>query len=443
MKRIRKKHMAPVLFIVSSFAIAILIGTLLLWCPFSTTSGNHFNFIDAFFTSTSAVCVTGLSPVKDLSLTLTVFGKIVLAFLIQIGGLGMVTIGVFILTIVGAKIGIGNRYLVKEALNQNTANGLVKLVKHIVLITFIIEFVGFLLNLIVFAQDFELGTAIGISIFHAISSFNNAGFDIIGSSSLVPYTNNVLLNLSTAGMIILGGLGFIVIREIIAKRSLRKLSIHSKIVLKVTLSLIIIGTLLIKLLEGDNVTWLQAFFQSVTARTAGFATVDFSLLSNATTVLFFFLMFIGAAPCSTGGGIKVSAFYTIYKSITSFARGKKCLVSGREIEEETKLKAFVVVVFGICALMIGTFIILAIEEAVGNKDASLRNILFEVISSFGTVGLSMGITSELSPLSKVVLCVIMFLGRIGPISILNLWNHNWNRPSSSSVTYLKEKLIIG
>lgn len=438
-----KKRIPPLVVIVLSFALIILIGMLLLKLPFAVNDGQYLRWVDSLFLATSAVCVTGLVPIPNIGETLSVFGKIILCLLVQIGGLGFVTIGVFVLTIIGAKIGLSERYLIKEALNQNKATELIKLVKSIVFTTLIIEAIGCVFNFMVFIQDFDFFKALGISIFHSVSSFNNAGFDILGSTSLITYSDNVLLNITTTSLIILGGIGFVVIRDVIEYRSFTKLSIHSKIVIKMTIGLIITGTLFLKLSEGDNITWLQAYFQSVTARTAGFSTISYASVHSSTILIMILLMFIGASPCSTGGGIKTTTFYTMIKSITSFAKGKKTIVYNRKISEETKLKAFTLTVLAFMSALAVTLIILMLEKN-NSLGITVENMLFETVSAIATVGLSVGITPILCPLSKILLCFLMFLGRLGPLTIIGLWKKNWAiTVTEDQLDYIEEKIIIG
>lgn len=301
-----------------SFLGIIIIGVFLFKLPISTQTGQALSWVDSIFLSTSAVCVTGLSTIPDLSSTLSVFGKVVLASLIQIGGIGIVTIAIYVLIVLGIKIGVTERYVIKEALNQHSLSGVVRLVKSIIITTLIIEFVGMIINFIVFIQDFSFWRALGISAFHSISSFNNAGFDILGSSSLQVYNSNLLLNFNTMILIVIGGIGFIVIRDILSKRKWSALSLYSKIVIKATLFLIVTGTLIIKLFEYHNVSWLEALFQSITTRTAGFSTIDMNLFSFSTLTVIMIFMFIGASPNSTGGGIKTTTFYIMFRSIVSF-----------------------------------------------------------------------------------------------------------------------------
>jgi trk system potassium uptake protein TrkH len=264
------KRMSPGRFIALGFAIVILVGAFILTLPISHNAGINVAFIDALFTATSAVCVTGLNVV-DTADTYNVFGRTIVAILIQIGGLGVTSFGVGLILLARKKVDFKDRVMVKEALNLDSIKGVVKLVKSILLMTLCFEGVGFILNFIVFSQDYPTLSALGISLFHSVSSFNNAGFDILGKfKGLADYKDNVLLNLTTCGLIIFGGLGFVVIKEIIHKRSFRKFSLHTKVVITMTAILLVTGTVLLKLTE--KISWLGAFFFSTSARTAGFAT---------------------------------------------------------------------------------------------------------------------------------------------------------------------------
>lgn len=439
----KKLKITPLAIIVLSFLGIILIGVFLFKLPISTQAVESLSWSDSIFLSASAVCVTGLSTIPDLAATLSVFGKVVLALLIQIGGIGIVTIAIYVLIILGIKIGVTERYVIKEALNQHNLSGVVKLVKSIIITTLVIEFVGMLINFIVFIQDFAFWKALGISAFHSISSFNNAGFDILGSTSLHSYSTNVLLNINTMLLIIVGGIGFIVIRDILAKKKWSTLSLYSKIVLKTTAFLIISGLLILKIFEWNNITWLQAFFQSVTTRTAGFSTVDMNLFSYSTLIVIMVFMFIGASPNSTGGGIKTTTFYIMFRSIISFLSGKPTIVNKRRIENDARTKAFTLAVLALFST-ITVFIILArIEANNPNYDMPFLKMLFETFSAFGTVGLSMGITPHLMPASKILLSALMFLGRLGPITIFGLMNKNWGHPQATNIDYATERIIIG
>jgi len=435
--------MSPLLVIVLSFMGIIVAGMLLFKLPFSVKSGQEMSWVDALFTSTSAVCVTGLSTIPDLSATLSVFGKVVLAILIQIGGLGIVTIAIYILVLLGIKIGVTERYVIKEALNQHSISGMIKLVRSIILTSLIIEAFGMIINFIALIPEYDFWQAVGLSAFHSISSFNNAGFDLFGDSSLQNFSSNILLNINTMVLIVVGGIGFIVIQDIIKKRNWKQLSMYSKIVIKTTVVLIVAGTLIIKLFQYGDTTWLQAIFQSITTRTAGFSTVNISTFSYTTLVVIMMFMFIGASPNSTGGGIKTTTFYVVWRSIISFLSGKPTIVKGRKIDDDTRAKAFMLMALASTAIIVVFIAISQIEMHNTTYDMTLLNLLFETVSAFGTVGLSMGVTPYLLPASKIILSLLMFTGRLGPITIFGILNRNWGHPYASSVEYPSEKILVG
>ena len=418
--------------------MVITIGTVLFMLPFSTTKSEGLNFIDALFMATSSVCVTGLSVVGNVGTDFSVFGKVVMAILIEIGGLSFITLAAFVFVLLGVKIGIGNRYLMKEALNQNSATGIVKLVIRIMKITLSIQVVGAIINLIGFSRYYSFPEAIGISIFHSISAFNNAGLDIFGyDSSMIMFRDDILINVTTMVLIVLGGLGFVVITDLFKVHSWKRFSVHTKIVLVTTLFLIVFGTAFFYL-AMPSLTFMQALFQSITARTAGFATVDMASLSNPAYLVMIFLMIIGASPCSTGGGLKTTTFFVISLAIIYFAKGKTPRAFSRSISRQTVFKAAVLVVFSLFYIFIIATSICFFEPSLGIKE-----IMFETVSAFGTVGLSMGITSSLSVGSKLLLCLTMFVGRLGPLTVINLLNHNTLVEANDEIKYVEGKVIIG
>ncbi|SCJ40185.1 Ktr system potassium uptake protein B [uncultured Clostridium sp.] len=426
------KNIKPGRIIVLGFLIVILLGTALLMLPISINDGASVSFVDALFTSTSAVCVTGLIAV-DTADTFTIFGRTVVATLIQIGGLGVTSVGVGFILLMGKKVGIKERTLVKESMNLDSLNGIVKLVKSILLLTLIFEGIGVILSYIVFSKDYSPLDALGISMFHSIAAFNNSGFDILGNlQNLIPYQSNILLNLTTCGLIIFGGLGFLVIKEIIEKRSFKKFSLHTKVVLITTGILLVVGTILLKLTE--DITWLGAFFFSTSARTAGFSTYSLSNFTNAGLFVLAILMFIGASPGSTGGGIKTTTIFTLYKSIYSTSTNKHCVAFKRRIPSNVILKAFNITLLALFVVCMGTFTLSILEPTY-----TFMQLLFEVTSAFGTVGLSTGITPDLSDLSKVIVSLIMFIGRLGPMTIATIWY--FKEPSNAY--YSEEAVIIG
>lgn len=426
------KHISPGRLIVLGFFMVIMIGAFLLMSPFSRRSGVDVSFVDALFTSTSAVCVTGLIAI-DTADTFNLFGKTVVAMLIQIGGLGVTSIGVGLILLIGRNVGIKQRMLVKEALNLTSMKGIVKLIKAVIIMTISFEIVGAILSYIVFSKDYKPLDAVGISIFHSIAAFNNSGFDVLGNfQNLSSYRDNILLNLVTCGLIIFGGLGFLTIKEIIEKHSFEKFSLHTKIVITMTGSLLIVGTVLLKFTE--NISWLTAFFYSTSARTAGFSTAPLSGFTSAGLFTIVILMFIGASPGSTGGGIKTTTFFAIIKNVYSASTNKHCVAFKRELSKNTIAKASIIATLSLTLVVVDTFILSIIEP-----EFSFMQILFEVTSAFGTVGLSTGITPNLSDLSKLIITLTMFIGRLGPLTMATIWTFK----PTSHVHYLEEDITIG
>lgn len=451
----RKKQLPPALAILLSFAIVIIIGTILLMLPFSTQIESNLTFIEALFTTVSCVCVTGLSVISDIGVTLSVFGKIIMCILMEIGGLGFITIALFVFIVLGKNVSIKNKFLLKEALNQDSSKGMTNLVKLIVLTSFSIQLVGGIFNYLILKYSINLETynytnieLIGISAFHAVSAFNNAGFDLFGSSSLTNqiFASNVLFNLNTALLIILGGIGFIVIFDLITIKKYKRLTLHTKIVLVTNTILLIAGTILLWVLSNMNL--LQAFFQSVSARTAGFATYPMEdMRGSPSFIIFIIFMFFGASPCSTGGGIKTTTIYVIFASMVGYASGKPATAFKRRISTSSIIKAFTLVVIALVFIFTISLTIIIIESNIGilknHTTHGMDEIIFEVFSAFCTVGNSTGITSSLNWSSKLLLCLSMFAGRLGPLTIMNLWNKNWLVDNSGEVRYVEKSIIIG
>lgn len=426
------KKLSPGRIIALGFFGVILLGACLLMLPISINPGVEVPFIDALFTSTSAVCVTGLIAI-DTADTFTVFGRIVVALLIQIGGLGVTSIGVGVVFVAGRHIGFKERLLVKEAWNVDSFQGIVRLVRAVFLMTLCFEAVGALLSFLVFVQDYAPLDALGISLFHAVAAFNNSGFDILGGlQNLIPYQSNVLLNLTTCGLIIFGGLGFLVILDCMKKRSFRKLTLHSKVVLSMTALLLVIGTLLLKATE--DVSWLGAFFFSTSARTAGFSTYPVGNFTNAGLFVLTLLMFIGASPGSTGGGIKTSTLFALITAVRSSATNQPGQAFKRKLPAEVVSKAFIITLLAAFVVCAGTFLLCLLEP-----EYTFLQLLFEITSAFGTVGLSTGITPALAPLSKFLVILVMFIGRLGPLTIATLWAFK----PTAGVRYSEESITIG
>ncbi|MCY1152471.1 MAG: potassium transporter TrkG [Sphaerochaetaceae bacterium] len=433
MKLKHKIKLMPGIRLIIGFASIIIIGGILLWLPISHQTGKSISAVNSFFISASAVCVTGLSTI-DVGNTLSVFGSVVLATLIQLGGLGFATIAVFFLMILGNNLSYSNLTLARESLNTIPGFDIRSLVKTVIITSLVCEIVGSALFYLSFRVDYEPLKALGLSVFHSISSFNNAGFDLLGNfQSITNYSNDILLNITTAFLIIIGGLGFFVIYDIFSFKKNKRLRTHTKIVLTMSISLLIIGTFTFYFSER-NITFLQAFFQSVTARTAGFNTINIGKLSNTGVVIMLFLMFVGASPGSTGGGIKTTTMFTIVLSIIRIPTHSNVKAFYRKISDSSIIKAFLVATLAMFAIIITGGIIFSIEGTA----FSFEEVIFECVSAFATVGLSMGITTELSSLSKIFLIFLMFIGRIGPLTIAFSW-----RGSAKRFHYIEEEILIG
>ena len=414
------------------FALVILIGAGLLLLPVSVRPDAEVSFIDALFTSTSAVCVTGLIAI-DTADHFTFFGQAVLAGLIQIGGLGVSSVGVGLILAAGGRVGFKERLLVKDALNVDSVAGMVRLVKAVLLMTLCFEGAGVVLSFISFIQDYPFGQALWISIFHSVAAFNNSGFDILGGlRNLIPYQADVLLNLTTCGLIICGGIGFLVMLDVLRCRSFRKLTLHSKVVLTTTGVLLAVGTLLLKATE--DITWLGAFFHSVSARTAGFSTYPIGSFTNAGLFVLVILMFIGASPGSTGGGIKTTTFFALMQEARTVFSKRLPGAFHRTLPQEMLRKSSVIALLSALVVFIGTFLLCILEP-----EYDFIQLLFEVVSAFGTVGLSTGITPDLSVAGKLVIILTMYTGRLGAFTLLSVWI---NRPEPS-VRYTEEQIMIG
>lgn len=421
MKKFLMKQSAPRI-IAFGFAAVILIGSGLLMLPCSIQPGQSIHYIDALYTSTSAVCVTGLLTI-DSGVAFTPFGRFILGALIQIGGLGVTTVGAGVILAMGRKINLKGRNLIQEAGNLENGKGVIRFVIGVLKTTVIIELIGAALSFLVFVQNYSPLEALGYSLFHAVTAFNNAGIDIFGASgelysnnSLLAYHDNLLLNIVTMLLIIFGGIGFLVIQEMHRyKLNWKKYSMHAKVVLTMSLALTVIGTILIKLTEADE-SWLGALFHSVSTRTAGFSTTDLSTYSDAGLLSMMVLMLIGASPGSTGGGIKTTTFFVLMKGIYSAATNKPEKAFKYTIPKEMFRKSAVITLMAIGVVIVSTYFLLIFDPQIAFLDA-----FFEMLSAFATVGLSTGITSSLSKASKLLSIVIMYIGRLGPLTIASLW----------------------
>ena len=432
MKRRRnKRSLSTTHIIMMSFLGVIFLGSLLLSLPISSADGNAVPYLDALFTATTSTCVTGLVTLPAAT-AWSFFGQVVILILIQIGGLGVVTVMAGVMLVLQRRMGLSDRLLLQDSFNLNSLSGLSRFIQRVMIGTFAAEGLGALLYMTVFVPAFG-ARGVWISIFNAVSAFCNAGMDIIGENSLCDYALNPTVCGVTSALIILGGLGFTVWWDIlrvlelsIRKRSLRLLShltLHSKMALTVTAVLLLGGGLLIFLLEGQNpdtlgdMTFLQkmqvAFFQSVTTRTAGFATVDQSALTPATTALCLILMFIGGSPVGTAGGVKTVTVLVLAAYAVSTVRGKREVgIFNRRIHRDTLRKAVAVVSMSFLITALSTVLLAAVTP-----DRPLADILYETVSATATVGLSRNLTPTLNTAGKLIVALTMYLGRIGPISL--------------------------
>lgn len=432
-----KRKLSPYLLIIISFLSVIIIGMFLLKLPFATTKDNSISWLNALFVSTSAVTITGLSPISIYT-TLSTFGKVILIVLVQIGGLSITTIALFIIAILGFKLGFGSRHFIKESMNVSSFKGLISILKRVVLLALIVEVIGAIIFTGIFMYlGNSFSTSLGYGFFHSISSYNNAGFDIFpGDISVMAYSSNIIFNITTMLLIVLGGLGAIVVFDIIEKRSLKKLTIHSKIVIKMTLILIAFGAITFYLIE-DNATILQSFFHSITSRTAGFNSINYSMIKTPTILLTSLLMFIGASPSSTGGGVKVTTAYTAGKGLMSFAKQRDAISYKRKIPFDYQIRAFSVIISSVIIIITSTIFISIIEPNI-----LLSKVTFEIFSAFSNTGLSMGITGELKSISKIIIIIVMFIGRIGIITFISSIFSKRSK-TRSQVDYIDSSYILG
>ena len=419
-KIVDKASEKPPLILTMGFLILITIGGLILSTPFVTKSGQSTNIVDAFFVAASASCVTGLTPVNTAEHWNT-FGQVIILFLIQIGGLGVMSLASLVPLILNKKIGLKSRLILKEQLNTENMAGVLKLFKYVLFFTLAVEGLGALFLAIRFVPSYGLGKGIWYAIFHSISAFCNAGFDIMGDS-IYPLRHDYLVNITLMALIVIGGLGFMVTSEIYNKRELKHLSTHSKLVLITNICLILVGGLGFFILETikngmiANETLghglLISFFQSVSARTAGFYSLDLGQIKDSTAILLMNLMFIGGSPGSTAGGLKTTTFVVLLLALFSVVKSQKePIVFKRSISNETIKKALAIVMVSMFLHVAVVFVL----SILNNFD--FIEVLFETVSALGTVGTTMGITDKLTSISKVIIAFCMYLGRIGPMTM--------------------------
>lgn len=450
------RKLNPPQIVIFSFLSAILVGTLLLCLPIATRSGKGLSLIDSLFTATSATCVTGLI-VRDTGAYFSAFGKLVILALIQMGGLGIMTFSTLFAILLGRKLTIKHDLVIQRTMAPNKVQNLVTLVKYILFITLGIELLGALCLAARWASvsDWTFGKIFVNSVFHAVSAFCNAGFSLF-PSSFTSFFGDTYINLIMIFLIIIGGIGFIVILELprllrfIKGKPFHRVSIQTKIALSVSLCLIVAGALLFFLAENNNTLAeaslkgkvLGSFFQSVTARTAGFNTLNIGALATPTLCILIFLMFIGASPGSTGGGIKTGTFGILLATLSSMIKNRdRVSIFKRTIPKEVVRKALVVLLLSLGWIFIAVILLSAVEyKRAPAADNFFLRILFEIISAFGTVGLSTGITSTLSVFGKIIVVITMFAGRIGPLTMALAIALKRDR---AAYTYPEEKIMIG
>ncbi len=446
----KRLKITPTQLIVAGFAILIFFGAFLLNLPMASKNGLPVGLINAIFTATSAVCVTGL-VVVDTGTHWTAFGQVIIVSLIQIGGLGIMTISTLLALLVGRRITLRERLLIQESLNQFDLEGLVRLTKNIIIATFAIELIGAVLFSLVFVPEYGLEKGLAFGVFHAITSFCNAGFDLIGEfRSFTPYVNNFIINISTMALIVIGGLGFSVwtdIYQISRDRSLKNVTLHSKVVLATTIFLILFGAIFIFVLELNNPDTIKnlpvsgkvlaSFFHSVSPRTAGFNTLDTTALTNPTKFMTIILMFIGGSPGSTAGGIKTATAAILFLTVIAVVKGKEGPeVFERRIPNYLVYRAMAVAAIGLSMVVFVTML-LSITE-----NADFMTLLFETTSAFGTVGLTLNYSPNLSWIGKLIISITMFAGRVGPLTLVLALAQRASR-NKGNLKYPEDRIMVG
>ena len=447
----KRKVITTTRVIMFGFLIGALLGSVLLVLPNSLKPGIHLDYIDSLFVAVSSICVTGLSTV-NIGETFSLFGQLILLLIIQLGGLGVVTFTTMLLVIFRQKITLKDRILIQNAYNLDTLTGLVKVTLRIVKVTFMIEGIGAICYCFVFVPQYgKLG--LWYAIFHSVSAFCNAGIDLLGGNSFCVYRDNVILNFTTMFLIIAGGIGFPVYWEIARKAKNmyqgmdenHRMSFHARFVLAVTAILILLGMLVTLVLEFDNPNTIgnlsfpkklmSSLFQSVTLRTAGFATIDQGGFRSASCLVYLVFMFIGGSPAGTAGGVKTVTVALLCASVISNIKGKNdVIVMHHKITDTVIRRCVAIIIFSFSVLVILTVMLLSVQEH------SFLDVCYEMTSAIATVGLSRGMTGELHAMGKLIVSLAMYLGRIGPITLALAFNSN---KATANVSYAEGKTIIG
>ncbi|APH06926.1 Ktr system potassium transporter B [Bacillus weihaiensis] len=437
----RYVNLNPSQLLVVIFVISISIGTFLLKLPFATY--DSIKWVDALFISTSAMTVTGLATV-DPGTTFTLFGQMIIAFLIQVGGLGIMSFAVLIFLVLGKKIGLKERLLIQHALNQTSVGGVIKLVKYLFLFSITIELMAMLFLSIRWVPQFGWSKGLFYSFFHSISAFNNAGF-ALWPDNLMQFVGDPLVNIVISVLFIIGGIGFVVLVDIWQKRSFKKLSLHTKLMIVGTFIMNLIAMVFLFCIEYHNPYTLggltfgeklwASYFQAVSPRTAGFNTLDISQLDETSLFFIMILMFIGAGSGSTGGGIKLTTALVITLATISFLRGKnEVVVAKRTIPSSTIGKALAITMTSILFVILG-ILLLNITE----NQTPFLDLMFEVVSAFGTAGLSTGVTAGLTAIGKQMIIFTMFIGKLGPLTLM----FSLATKSKDKIRYPQEEILTG
>ena len=430
----------PPLLIAGSFLLLIVIGTLLLKLPFATTE--PISWTDAIFVATSATTVTGLS-VFDPGTVLTGFGEAVLLVLIQFGGIGLMTFAVAILIMFRKKIGFQNRLYLQEAFSQNTVGGIIKLAKSIIIFALIIEAIGIAILTLYWLPEYGFNEALHLSIFHVISAFNNAGFSLF-PDNLIGVQDEPFALFLLSSLFIVGGIGFTVVLDLIQHKSFQRWSLHTKLMVSGTILINFMATVMVFILEYNNKATIgamslgnkisAAYFTAVTPRTAGFNVVDYGVMEDPTLLLTMILMFIGGGSASTASGIKLTTFIVVVLATLAFLRSQRePEIFGRSIRMEITIRSLAISTISILTVWIFIFLLTMSESL------PFLPLAFEVVSAFGTVGLSMGITGQLSDVGELILSVLMFIGRIGPLTLFFLLL----KPKKENFRYPYDQVFTG
>lgn len=446
---LKKLHLSPYLAVALSFLILVFLGSFFLSLPISYQNRNWPNYVNALFMSFSAVCLTGLSVFPNIVNTFSIFGKVVLIILVQLGGLGFITIFTFVITLFRRRINMLDRFVLKEAMGASEYSGVIRLIRNMVIISLTIELIGVIPYLIVFIPEFGFWPGIGKSVFQSISSFNNTGFDIVSTSGLIPYRHNFIITFNTATLTTLGGLGFLTISELLKFKKPKLWRSQTKIVITMTLIIISTMTLLLFLANlgsKDPLNLYESFFTIAVSRTGGFAISKFSDMSQIGLLIVILTMFIGASPLSTGSGIKVTTLFVVVLITFAYIRGKKAHAFKRTYSQKSYIQATVVIFFALIAILIGYIMLAEFEKsntAIVATGWGENALIFEVVSAFTTTGSSFGITPMLTDASKITLSILMFIGRVGPLTLMATVSESISKEEKLHYRYIESDILVG